>query len=131
MPPLERPVGLVATATRADGDERHSLGPGDRLAGLLRVEAQEGAEANGHLLAVDAPDSVAGDDDVHLFLLGLDLVVLGAFTVRRQDEPVDPEGFDPEPAADERMTPVRPSPSSSSAWTTLYPIVLPWSTLAR
>src|SRR5581483_4640873 len=73
---LERAARLVAAAAGADADERHAVRPGDRAAGRLRDEAEEGADPDRHLLALDAPVAGAGDDDVDLLLARARLVVL-------------------------------------------------------
>ena len=49
-------------------NERHPLGAGDRAPRRLGVEADERADAHRHLLAVDAPDARAADDDRDLLL---------------------------------------------------------------
>src|SRR5436190_3328140 len=98
---LERAAWLVAAAPGADADERHPVGSRDRAADDLGVEAEEGAGANRHLLAVDPPDAGARDHDVDLLLARVGLVMLDALGAGRQLEPVDPECFEPELAADE------------------------------
>src|SRR5262245_23819142 len=106
----ERAAGLVAPAACADPDEGHPVGPRDRLAGGLRVEAEEGADLDRHLLALDAPVAGPGDHDVDLLLAGVCLVVLVTGRTGRQLEPVDPEGLEPELAADEAHRAARACP---------------------
>src|SRR5581483_993654 len=98
---LERAARLVAAAAGADADERHAVRPGDRAAGRLRVEAEEGADPDRHLLALDAPVAGAGDDDVDLLLARARLVVLDPLGAGGQLEPVDPEGLEAELSAHE------------------------------
>src|SRR4029079_1363663 len=97
----KRPARLVASAPRTDPDERHAVGARDRAADGLRVEAEHRARANRNLLAVDAPEAVACDDDVHLFLLRARFVVLVADRAGWELEPVDPERLAPELPAHE------------------------------
>lgn len=92
---------LVAAAPRTDTDECEPVGAGDRLADLVEVEAKERADPDRDLLTVDPPHARATDDGVHLFLTGLELVVLDALGARRQVEQVDPERLDLEPASNE------------------------------
>ena len=60
------------------------------------VEADERAFAHGDLLAVDAEDPGAADDDGHLLLAGRPLVVLAALRAGSELEPVDSERLDSE-----------------------------------
>src|SRR6188508_398116 len=104
----EGPARLVASGTRADGDHRHPVWPRDRDAGRPGIEPEEGPDLDRDLLAVDPVSPRAGDDDVDLLLARLELVVLAPLGVRRDLEPVDPEGLDAENAAHEAHGPSRP-----------------------
>ena len=104
----ERPARDVAPARRADGDERHPVGSRDGTARRLRVEADERAHLDRHLVAVDAPEARPANDDRYLFLAALALVVLVPRSQRRQLEEVDPERLDAEDAADEADIPAGP-----------------------
>src|SRR6187551_2200023 len=97
----EGPMGLVAPGAHTDGDHGHPVGAGHRATRRPGVEAEEGARAHGNDLAVDLVDARALDDDVHLFLARVDLVVLTAAHVGPELEPVDPEGLHPELAPHE------------------------------
>jgi len=72
--------------------------------GVLAVDAEQDEQpgADGRdLLAVDAVDARAPDDDRDLLLAGRELIVLVADDVRAELEPVDPERLRPQLAADE------------------------------
>src|SRR5436305_1751849 len=85
----QTPWRRVAAGRRADADEGEAVWPGVRAAGRLRVEADEGALADGDVLAVDHPVAGAGDHDRDLLLAGASLAVLLAGGVRRKVEAVD------------------------------------------
>lgn len=105
----EGAAGLVAARAGPDGYERHAFGPGDRSAGGFGIETDERARAGGNLLVVDPVDAGASDDDVHLFLARVGLIVFAPDDVRPELVPVDPERTDAELAADEANSVARPS----------------------
>ena len=101
---LEGPAGLVTAGPHADRDEDHALGAGDRAAGCLGVETDEGPFADRHLLAADPPDPGAAHDDRNLLLARVQLVVLVTFGSGSEVEPVDSKRVDAQDAADEADT---------------------------
>src|SRR5581483_5135180 len=97
----ERAARLVASYPAADRDEGHTSRSRNWAAHGSRVEANERAFLHLHVLAVDTPRTRAPDDDGHLLLPRVHLVVLVALGIRRQVEPVDPERPNAELSADE------------------------------
>src|SRR4029453_4117814 len=71
-------------------------------------EAKEVTLAHLDVLAVDAVDPGAADDDVDLLLARAGLVVLPPEDGRAELEPVDPEGLDAELASHEADGAARP-----------------------